>query len=1552
MTDKSTIQDFKTITRDQFMVEYQCDDAVLEGALNSIFRFFQNGNFTKFKVEIDVLSDELFALKIIAKDAAFIVDSIMNLLQKNSCEIVFMSIPVFSVWRNNDGILESFSELNNASNNSESISLFVCKGGIQIGLEQLKIDTEQVLECVFAVNEAWLPSQTIVKQILNLEQDKRNKKFFEWLLHNNFIFLATCNGDWNGKIENLSGLLSTKYYNYKDVIDLNTGEIMKNLPDQTVLFERTTTLSKVHRNANMDVIYVRNPENTQFISLVGFFTSAVYHQNVMDIPIINDKIRSALAKYTKLVDSGYVMKEVIAQMQEYPRTELFQMNNDDLYSLIGSIISVILLPRVKIFAREDITSGFKSILIFIPQNKFSMDLYSQIEEIVRDRMAVRVFKKYIHMSEGKIMNVQLIVKQVSDINYNLTDIEKAVESVTWSWHDLLREGLYRKYKHSVADEKLESFSSAFPAEYIASNKPNDAIEDISVIDNMFEKTTICKFLVDDNGYHFRIYSNEYKLEVSDLLPAIENAGFAVTDMITHKLTVINKTFFIHKIDVRPNYNINIQRQDELKQNLEVLIEGIISNKHSDDDRFNSLILSCGLSYREVLICRIYASYTKQLALHFDREHIVDAFIENPLITRRLVDLFNQKFSKIDAIAADLEVECINIKEQILFELDKVENALYDRILRGYLVLIDATKRTNFFCNYEYISLKIASTEIPFAPLPKPFMEIFVYSNQFEGIHLRGGKVARGGIRWSDRHMDFRTEVLGLMKAQMTKNSVIVPVGSKGGFIVKNVSPKNRDSFLQAGIECYKLFLRGLLDITDNFIGSKVIQTKNSVCWDDMDPYLVVAADKGTATFSDDANAMALEYNFWLGDAFASGGSAGYDHKKLAITSRGAWISVLQHFKMLGINPNEDEIRVIGIGDMSGDVFGNGLLLSKKICLVAAFNHMHIFIDPKPDCHTSYNERKRLFDKPRSQWSDYNLGLISKGGGIFLRSAKSIEINDDIRSTLGIDSTITHMTPDDLIQAILKSPVDLMWNGGIGTYVKSSSESNEQIGDKSNDNLRVNGIDLKCKVVAEGGNLGFTQLGRVEYATIGGYINTDAIDNSGGVDCSDHEVNLKIALSRLLSDGQISLQTRNQLLESMSNEVCELVLNDNRLQNQILSVELSQGKENIAEHCWLVDNLEKSGELNRDVEKLPSRDDFHRMIVNKHSLTRPELAVLLAYAKNSAINILSEIEGFHEMFDKLPYKNMYLKYFPLLLREDPQYLEYLFKHRLSKEILVTIVVNDLINTMGCTYFYLRVVRQGISPMKLIKAFCIVKYGLKIDETLAIIEKTSLPTAQVFKLHRLIQSIIARNIAWISHGQLDEIDVSHKLYEGISTTVNTLIKSLGCKNSAEMNFIKDTLGVEEISGELQILSHTLAVQRFALDIFFASQKYCVDVVHISKTYDLLRLKLRFDILYRNVGKVFYSLNYESKIATMIVMRGLDSLLMKLTVAFVEFIGMIEIEASTIDKLHEICPNDSLNKYFEFIDEIYDWSGQDIVSLLLLLKTRMKAILNSIRNELLQR
>lgn len=1513
----------------------QCDGDIQKSYIENVFNLFQVKNYDKFKVIIQPVDHGIFTLTIFAKDCAFIVDSILNELKKLGITKLYMSIPVLNVSRNNDGNLLNFFHVKESDNpNNEAISFFLLKAQQEIDLNALQIRLDEILHCVFVVNESWGESKQIMHKVIGeLNTQSKEKHFLEWMLNNNFIFLGAYALSSSTK---LIGIVDTESYQLSDFTHTN---VISSIRDSEIVFRRTTVLSVVHRNANMDVIYVKN-QGTVF-AFVGFFTSAVYHQNVMGIPIVAKKLQSAIQQLNHLQENGYVMKELMAELQNYPRAELFQMSISELCDLMHCIISVILMPRVKIFIRNDITSDFKSVLIFIPREKFSMDLHSQIEEIVYERMCVTPLKKYIHISERQLMNIHLIVRNSQNKEYDLHSIETAIESITWNWKDLLIDGLRKRYSQAIAESKILTFCNAFNNEYIDTSTFQEAIADIENIDelNASNKTRLCRFMPSDSGYHFRIYSKNERIEVSDLIPAIENAGFSVIDMMNYAVhpayNGISNIIYIHSLDVRPKYIVKAENAF-LKDNLENLMDRIIAN--DDHDRFNSLILCAGISRQEVIIYRAYSCYLKQLGVQFDKENAIDALIANSQITQHIVKLFNCKFAHLNSSREDLIRSYDQIKVEIISGLSSVESAVHDRILRCYLAVIDATKRTNFFSdkcvasNFEYISFKIASNEIAFAPLPRPFMEIFVYSNRFEGIHLRGGKVARGGIRWSDRHLDYRTEVLGLMKAQMTKNSVIVPVGSKGGFVVKSVNPKDRDAFMQEGIECYKMFLRGLLDITDNFEGAKVISTQNSVCWDEADPYLVVAADKGTATFSDYANALAIEYNFWLGDAFASGGSAGYDHKVLGITSRGAWISVKQHFKMLGIDPNEQEITVIGIGDMSGDVFGNGLLMSNKIKLVAAFNHMHIFIDPNPNTAQSFIERKRLFEKPRSQWSDYDTNIISKGGGVFSRNSKLIELTSEMKQILDIQESIQSISPDELIQVILKAPVDLLWNGGIGTYVKSSKETNEQIGDKANDNLRINGQDLRCKVVGEGGNLGFTQLGRVEYAAKSGCINTDAIDNSGGVDCSDHEVNLKIAFSRMLADGKMSLAERNDLLASMSNEVCELVLQDNRLQTQILSIETSQGHEKIWEHEWLVNHLEEAGELNRDVEKLPIKEDFMKMIHDGQSLTKPEICVLLAYAKNSAIRMLEAETGIEKLFENAPYRDLYLNYFPKILRNNEKYLHYLMQHRLKNQILVTVIVNDLINTMGCTYFHLMIVKHGITPINLIKAFCIVKYGLEIDSSWKMIENMKITGNAQSQLFKMLQVMMSRNVSWICHGEIGNFDLHTELYDKLADNVRELIMKCDSNalSSQMVNMIKEMLNINDLPTDIFNLLQRVNLQFFTLDIFLASERNQINIHKLSKTYHELRKKMKFDDITLNIASVFFSLQYESKSGVMIVLRSLEALLLKIAVSCTGI-------AYDIDAIIQE------SKYLAFFDE--DWSNNDIVSSLLLLKIRLKTVVSNL-------
>jgi glutamate dehydrogenase len=1246
------------------------DEKFLKKAQERAWEIFNNVQ-NPFNLDLILEEDNLVVI-VRMKDYSFIVDSLLLVMKDLPLKQLFLSIPVFSVTRNEKGLLQEFDE--GFGPNQESLSLLIFQKLASLDLEAIRLQIEETLSMVIAVNEGWLAAKKSAASF--------NNDFCDWLLDNNFIFLASF--DWiDGESKNLEGLVKKAFYPIELILKDESF-------DQELSFRRSSLISKVHRNTNMEIISIKR-RNNYYSFFIGFFTSAVYFQPVTQIPFIKDKINLVIKKNPELISEGYLLKEVIAELQSYPRSELFQITEEDLTNLISGLVSIIKFPKIKIFLRTS-SDGFKNLLLFIPKEKFSMDLQGKIEKILSDRLELDFFKRYMKISEGPFMTLQFIVKSRQEVVYDIKSLEREIEDLLSHWEEkfkIILSNFYQKSKLSY--KKFQKFIGAFSPDYKYKNTPEEAAIDLLRLENLSAKPSL--YFLDDNK--IKIYSKD-KLEISTLIPKIDNLAFLVVEMESYNLVTEGINYHLYTFLVKPKKQVVIDK-DFLEENF----QRIIFNPKLEEDYFNSLITLVGLNWQEVLITRAYAAYLKQLLVNYDKIEIVDAFSENPEATKIIFNFFHEKFSK------DNKPEVLK-KLQLYLEdlLFKVENALSDKILRDYFNVIKATKRSNILWGEEgdFLAFKIAPQELNIAPLPKPFREIFIYSNEFEALHMRSNKVARGGIRWSDRKLDYRTELLGLLKAQMSKNSIIVPDGAKGVFVLKNSSPLDKDLFMQKGIAAYESFLSGLLDLTDNFLDNQLILTDKTIIWDEADPYLVVAADKGTATFSDRANKIALERNFWLGDAFASGGSAGYDHKKLAITSKGAWISVEEHGKSIGLNPNKDEITVVGIGDMSGDVFGNGLLRSKNLKLVAAFNHLHIFLDPNPDPAKSFEERLRLFNLPYSQWKDYNPLFISQGGGVFDRTAKAILLSSEIKKVLGIVEDCKELTPPNLIKAILKAPVDLLWNGGIGTYVKASYESNSEAGDKFNDNLRVDGKELRCKMVAEGGNLGFTQLGRIEYAKKGGLINSDAIDNSGGVDCSDHEVNIKIALNNFKN--HLSTSDRNKLLEELEPAVVELVLEDNRKQNHIIS--LSQENTRLEEKIWLIKTLEERDELNPKLEKLPSYEELEEL----DSFTRPELAVLLAYAKNSAVRALLQEEELENLLELEVIKKIYLNYFPSKLQEMP-YLEALENHKLKKEILATILVNELINSMGIDYFHLEWLKNNKKPYILVKNFFIIKYGLGLN-----------------------------------------------------------------------------------------------------------------------------------------------------------------------------------------------------------------------------------------------
>jgi glutamate dehydrogenase len=884
---------------------------------------------------------------------------------------------------------------------------------------------------------------------------------------------------------------------------------------------------------------------------------------------------------------------------------------------------------------------------------------------------------------------------------------------------------------------------------------SEALIDLELVERLCREESLQVRLIDSptsNEFSIKLYNLDNAVPLSNSMSILESMGLAVQMEKPYRLQFPERQVWIHHFTLSRCHEACVHDHDKMPRYFEELFLSVWK-RESENDAFNQLLFTTCLKARNIALLRAYTAYLHQINFPYSQSLIIETLNAHPLITLQLVKLFLYRFDPSLKDRAKYDAA----REDYLSRLNDIESLDQDLIFRQLLNVIEATVRSNFFQSVEsetvYYSFKLDSSAILNLPKPRPVFEIFIYSTRFEGIHLRGGKVARGGLRWSDRREDYRTEVLGLMKAQMVKNAVIVPSGSKGGFVTKQIAGLDRDATFNEVKACYRLYIRALLELTDNMVKGKIVRPADTVVYDQDDPYLVVAADKGTATFSDVANAVSIDQGFWLQDAFASGGSAGYDHKKMGITARGAWESVKRHFRVLGKDIQTQTFRVVGIGDMAGDVFGNGMLLSPMIQLVGAFNHMHIFIDPDPNVETSFAERKRLFELPRSSWADYNKNLISKGGGVFSRKQKKIPMSDEMKAMCGCSQD--HVTPDELIRLLLMAPVDLLWNGGIGTYVKASSESNEAVKDKSNDALRVNGSQLRVKVVGEGGNLGFTQLGRIEYAKKGGLIYTDSIDNSAGVDCSDHEVNLKIMFSRLILKGEMPIDERNQLLAEMTDEVAQLCLLNNYDQTQIIDIVLMQASRMMHEHDRFIRHLERDKVLNRKLEYLPSADSITERIANNQGLTQPELCILLSYSKLTYKSALLSSE-----LCKEPYFNeVLIDYFPRAVQK--RFEDEILSHPLKQEIIATQLSNRIITTIGPGFGFRMREETGANIVSIAKAFVISE---KVFETKRLWDELKkldnrMSEQNRYAAFKIISGLLERSISWLLRNHPSNMQVEH-------------------------------------------------------------------------------------------------------------------------------------------------------------------------------------------------
>ena len=1154
-------------------------------------------------------------------------------------------------------------------------------------------------------------------------------------------------------------------------------------------------------------------------------------------------------------------RDLLQILETYPRDELFQTPPDELRSIVTSVLYLQERRRLRLYLRQDEYGRYYSALVYLPRDRYTTGVRLRIIDILKEELGGISVDFTAWNTESILSRLHFVVRvpqgtelpQLSDADKER--IEARLVEAARSWADGFAEALNAECGEERAAELLRRYGNVIPEGYKADHSPRAAVADLVRLEQLGDGKDFELSLYEPVGAapgerRFKIYRTGESVSLSAVLPVLTRLGVEVTDERPYELRCSDRaSAWIYDFGLRlpkAGSGSGDHLGDDGRERFQEAFAATWTG-HAENDGFNSLVLSAGLSWRQAMVLRAYAKYLRQAGSTFSQDYMEDTLRNNVHTTRLLISLFEARMSP-DRQRAGMELTDA-LLEELDAALDQVASLDEDRILRSFLTVIKATLRTNFFQEagggepHAYVSMKFDPQAIPDLPAPRPAYEIWVYSPRVEGVHLRFGKVARGGLRWSDRREDFRTEILGLVKAQMVKNTVIVPVGAKGGFVAKQLPDPavDRDAWLAEGIRSYKTFISALLDITDNMVAGEVVPPADVVRHDGDDTYLVVAADKGTATFSDIANGVAESYNFWLGDAFASGGSAGYDHKKMGITARGAWESVERHFRELGVNTQTEDFTVVGVGDMSGDVFGNGMLLSEHIRLVAAFDHRHIVIDPNPDAATSYAERRRLFELPRSSWADYNKELLSQGGGIFPRTAKAIQLNSHIREALGIESKVAKMTPADLMRAILKAPVDLLWNGGIGTYVKASTETHADVGDKANDAIRVDGADLRVKVVGEGGNLGLTQLGRIEFAQAGGKVNTDAIDNSAGVDTSDHEVNIKILLNTVVADGDMTVKQRNKLLAEMTDEVGSLVLRNNYAQNTALANALAQSKDMLHAQQRFMRHLVREGHLDRALEFLPTDRQIRERLNTGHGLTQPETAVLLAYTK---ITVSDEL--LHTSLPDDPYLRSSLHaYFPTALRE--QFTEQIDSHPLMREIVTTVLVNDTVNTGGTSFLHRLREETGASLEEIVRAQTAARaiFGSsEVWDAVEALDNTVDAEVQTrIRLHS--RRLVERGTRWLLNNRPQPLQLAETIdffKDGVARVWAELPKLLRGADLEWYQRIYDELSGAGVPDELAQRVALFSSAFPALDIVAVGDRVGKDAMDVAEVYYDLADRLR--------------------------------------------------------------------------------------------------------------
>jgi len=1233
---------------------------------------------------------------------------------------------------------------------------------------------------------------------------------------------------------------------------------------QLLIITKANSRATVHRPVYLDYVGVKTFDEAGEVTgerrFLGLFSSAAYTESLLRIPVLRDKATQLLAGagFTPMSHSG---KELLDILENYPRDELFQTSVEELLPVTEAVLHLRERRQLRFFTRKDVYGRYLSCLVFLPRDRYTTQVREKMQDILTSTMGADTIDYTARVSESVLARLHFVVRAapgetLRDFDEDALELELA--EATRSWTDDFMDALREQFGEENGASLGRRYGSAFPEAYKEDFAPAVGAADVRRLEGVADDSILLSLYTPVGGAEgearIKVFRTGTPLSLSAVLPVLSSLGVEVVDERPYQVELGKARAWI--------YDFGLRRRTALPAGSRELFQDAfmaVWSGRAESDGFSALVLDAMMPWRQVSILRAYAKYFRQGGSTFSQDYIEACMLANVPIARLLVQLFETRFdptaSGDDEARAEREAD---IEGEITTELDGVASLDHDRILRSYLGVISATLRTNFYQldgsgqPKPYLSLKLEPREIPELPEPRPRFEIFVYSPRVEGVHLRFGPVARGGLRWSDRREDFRTEVLGLVKAQMVKNAVIVPVGSKGGFYCKNLpdAAVDRDAWLAEGIVCYKTFISGLLDITDNLVSGLTVPPERVVRHDTDDTYLVVAADKGTATFSDIANGVAKEYGYWLGDAFASGGSVGYDHKAMGITARGAWESVRRHFRERGVDCQSEDFTCVGIGDMSGDVFGNGMLLSAHTRLVAAFDHRDIFVDPAPDAATSYRERRRLFDLPRSSWADYDPALVSPGGGVFSRSLKSIAISMEMAEVLGIDADVSTMTPAELLRAILLAPVDLLWNGGIGTYVKAASESHADAGDKANDAIRVNGGELRCKAVGEGGNLGFTQRGRIEYAAAGGRICTDFIDNSAGVDTSDHEVNIKILLDKVMESGDMTEKQRNQLLGSMTDEVGTLVLADNYEQNVAMASaeRVSLGLSHVHE-SW-IRRLERQGLLDRSIEFLPSTKEFADRRAAGRGLTAPELAVLLAYTKIVLAAELLESDIPDDPF----LRGDLFSYFPTKMRQA--YRAEMLSHPLRREIVVTQVVNGLVNFAGITFFHRLSQETSASAEELVRAHYVCReiYGVNaLMRSISELDNVVDATIQT-DMRLTVRTLIERATRWMVNNRRAPLD-SEATVDFFGTAIHEVLTALpdvlvGAEHR-ELVQRRDRLTAAGVPTDVAVLVASLPPAYAALEIVEIAKRDELDAVEVAKVHAVLADRLGLSRLLARVA-----------------------------------------------------------------------------------------------------